>query len=228
MDLRRLLFPSVLGLTAAGFAVFSLSRGQDRAAPLQPAPVKSAVSSAPTTAVAPDSLRTDFAKLPPLQQQMFLAAQRGADWLCRANQSDGRFLHGFLPALRTPLEGDHYLRQVGAAFALARAAHFLGQQRYAAVARQAVLTLLLETAPDPQDTGTRHTILSSTLINRLGAAGLLILAINELPSPGDDLLEQSEQLCAFIRKQQRSDGSLSYTDPGMEAETDPEGINYYP
>jgi hypothetical protein len=159
---------------------------------------------------------------------MYLSAQRGADWLCRTNQADGRFMHGYLPALKAPLEGDHYLRQAGAAFALARVAHFLDQKRYAAVARQAILTLLLETTTDPQEPHVRHTTLPPLLINRLGAAGMLVLAINQLPSPGDDLLEQSEQLCAFIRKQQRIDGALCYADPAAQAEIDPEGINYYP
>jgi hypothetical protein len=54
------------------------------------------------------------------------------------------------------------------------------------------------------------------------------LAINELPSPGDDLLEQSEQLCAFIRRQQAADGSLSCTDSNASTEIDPEAINHYP
>jgi hypothetical protein len=159
---------------------------------------------------------------------MFFSTQRGADWLCRANQTDGRFVHGYLPALKAPLEGDHYLRQAGAAFALARVAHFLGQERYAAVARQAVLTLLLETATDPQDPHARRTTLPALLINPLGAAGLLILAIHELPAPGEDLLEQAEQLCVFIRKQQRPDGALDCAESGPQAENDPEGINCYP
>src|SRR5439155_646668 len=117
--------------------------------------------SSPTAAslVAPERVHRDISKLPRLQQQMYLTAQRGADWLCRANQADGRFLHGYLPALRAPLEGDHYLRQAGAAFALARCARLLGQERYAAVARQAILTLLLETATDPQDPRVRQTTL---------------------------------------------------------------------
>jgi hypothetical protein len=54
------------------------------------------------------------------------------------------------------------------------------------------------------------------------------LAINELPSPGPDLLEQSEQLCAYIGKQQRSDGALGYLEPSAQTETDPQGIDYYP
>src|SRR5438105_8215053 len=151
MDLRKLLFPCVLALAGGVFAVFSLSRGQERSVSCGSGPAH--LGSPPSLAapVAPERLRADFSKLPPLQQQMYLSAQRGADWLCRANQSDGRFIHGYLPALRAPLEGDHYLRQAGAAFALARVARFLTQERYAAVARQAVLTLLLETATDPND-----------------------------------------------------------------------------
>ena len=35
---------------------------------------------------------------------MHLSAQRGADWLFRANRSDGRFVYGFLPAVNAPLE----------------------------------------------------------------------------------------------------------------------------
>jgi hypothetical protein len=164
---------------------------------------------------------------------MYLSASRGGDWLARANRSDGRFAYGYLPALKANLEGDHYLRQVGAAVALAREACFTGNERHAAIARQAILTLLLDTSVE--DGPIRHTTLPSTVVNRLAAAGLLVLAINELPSPGEDLLQQSEQLCAFIRQQQRPDGSLSYievqstaTEGSPPIGEDPDGINYYP
>lgn len=228
MQLRQVLFPCILVVAGGGFVGFSLSRGQDRTIPPVSTPV-TAASALPASppAVGERGVR-DLSKLPPLQHQMYLSAQRGADWLCRTNQADGRFMHGYLPALKAPLEGDHYLRQVGAAFALARAASFLEQKRYAAVARQAILTLLLESATDPEDPQVRQSTLPPLLINRLGAAGLLVLAVNQLPSPGDDLLEQSEQLCAFIRKQQGNDGALRYADPGAQAEIDPDGINYYP
>jgi hypothetical protein len=176
----------------------------------------------------------DPGKYNPLQKQMYVSARRGGDWLQRANRGDGRFVYGYLPALKTEMEGDHYLRQAGAAVALAREARFTGNERHAAVARQAVLTLLLETSLEP-DGRTRHTTLPSTVVNRLASAGLLVLAINELPSPGEDLLQQSEQLCAFIGRQQRADGSLSYldVDPAAKSVTpgaseDPDGINYYP
>ena len=177
----------------------------------------------------------DFGKYNPLQKQMYYSALRGGDWLVRANRGDGRFTYGFLPALKANMEGDHYLRQAGAAVALAREARFTGNERHAAVARQAILTLLLETSVDAQDNRVRHTTLPSTVVNRLASAGLLALAINELPSPGEDLLQQSEQLCAFIGRQQRPDGSLSYldVDPARQPGTpgvgeDPDGINYYP
>ena len=87
----------------------------------------------------------DLSKMQPLAQQMYRSAQSGADWLCRANRPDGRFDYGYLPALKAKLEGDHYLRQAGAAFALARAARYFGDERHIAVARQAVLSLMLET-----------------------------------------------------------------------------------
>jgi hypothetical protein len=229
MQLRKVLFPSVLIIiTGGGFVVLSLSRGQDYFVPPAAAPAGPVTSIPAAPAIAAEPATRNLTKLPPLQQQMYLSARRGADWLCRINQADGRFIHGYLPALRAPLEGDHYLRQAGAAFALARVARFLTQERYAAVARQAVLTLLLETATDPNDPRVRHSTLPPLLINRLGAAGLLVLVINELPSPGEDLLEQSEQLCAFIRKQQASDGALNYAEPGAQAESDPNGVNWYP
>jgi hypothetical protein len=162
---------------------------------------------------------------------MELSAQRGADWLYRANRPDGRFIPGYVPALQAVLDGDHYLRQGGAALALARAGRFAQNDRHLARARQALLTLLLDTAPDPQDPRMRHTTLPSAVVNRLGAAGLLVLAIHELPDPGDDLLEQSEQFCAFIARQQRADGSLNYADSpgeGNPCPEDPDGIHTYP
>jgi hypothetical protein len=61
----------------------------------------------------------------------------------------------------------------------------------------------------------------------VASAGLLVAAIHELPSPGDDLLEQADQLCAFLRKRHRDDGSFCLTDePGEEI--DPNGVNWYP
>jgi hypothetical protein len=206
-----------------GLLVLAGGRGQERQTP----PLLHLSS---TTRDA-DKPARDLSKLSPLQRQMDLSAERGADWLYRANRADGRFVPGYVPALNVVLEGDHYLRQAGAAFALARAARFTGNDRHLARARQAVLTLLLDTAPDPQDPKLRHTTLPAALVNRLGAAGLLVLAINELPDPGADLLDQSEQLCAFIGRQQKTDGSLTCTEnpaTGMAVAEDPEAVNTYP
>jgi len=215
----------VLLIGAAGFTALSL--GQER--PAAPSPGLTPAKGQP---VAIKRRISDPGKLSNLQRQWYLSAQRGADWLQRANRPDGRFVTGYVPALRTPLEGDHYLKQAGAAFALARAARFLGDERPAAVARQAILTLLLDTTTDDaKNPPVRYTTLPSAIVNRLAAAGFLVLAINELPAPGADLLDQSDQLCNFIRGQQQADGSLSFSDARDDPNTagnDAEGVNYYP
>ena len=76
----------------------------------------------------------------------------------------------------------------------------------------------------------RCTSLPSPLVNRLGAAGLLVLAINELPDPQADLLESSEQLCNYIRRQARPDGSLACLDAadGKPSADPAEAVNAYP
>jgi len=170
----------------------------------------------------------------PLHRGFFLSAGRGADWLFRHNRPDGLFLYGYIPSLDQPMDEDHYLRQIGGAFALARAARFTGDARYVARARQAVLAVLASTTTDPQAPNLRYSRFANSTANRLGAAGLLVLAINELPQPGEDLLEQSDQLCRWIVKQQQPDGSLKFTDelaanPLLAPfEEDREGVNYYP
>src|SRR5258708_5920510 len=107
---------AVVGIV--GFAAWSGTLGQEKPArpPGQPATITPSVEKAPMLASSAEAATgRDISKLPPLQQQMVLSAQRGAEWLHRANGLNGRFLYGYLPALKTPLEGDHYLRQVGAA-----------------------------------------------------------------------------------------------------------------
>ncbi|HWG42555.1 MAG TPA: hypothetical protein VN688_07190 [Gemmataceae bacterium] len=245
---------SVLLLTLAGVTTFSLTQGQDRipspsgsdaaaghppeknsresstAKPPTPPAAVQTLSPSPLSLPARGSAR-DFSKLGILQKEMLLSCQGGADWLYRVNGIKGRFLHGYLPALKTEMEGDHYLRQVGGAFALARAARFLGEERYAARATQAILTLLDDTIVDSSDPQCRHTSLPSRIVNRLGAAGMLVLAINELPAPQPDLLDKSEQLCNWIHRQVRADGSLRCNDAGDndKPEADEgECINEYP
>jgi hypothetical protein len=218
----------LLILVTGGIAAMSLTEGQENPSqnvappgPNQPAHVAEAPGDSSRLAGA-------LSKLPPLQQQMLLSAQRGADWLRRANRTDGRFVYGYLPDLRTTLLGDHYLRQVEAAFALARVGRYLGDERYVAVARQAILTLLLDTALDGETPQTRHTTLPSLVANRIGSAGLLIAAIHELPTPGEDLLEQAEQLCGYLRQQQAADGSFNLGGTSERAEQEPDAILFCP
>ena len=214
----RLGIVGLAALAVAGFAALSFLRGQDHTPPRPSVPPVASPPVAPAphdppTAAAP---ARDFSKATELQKDMLLSARRGAEWLFRMNNMKGRFVHGLEPALPdVVLEGDNYLRQAGAAFALARAARVLGDDRYTARSTQAILALLDETVLDPKGQ-VRCTAPPSSVVNRLAAAGLLVLAINELPDPQNDLLGESEQLCNYIRKQARPDGSVICTDPGPD------------
>jgi hypothetical protein len=159
---------------------------------------------------------------------MYLSSQRAADWLYRMNGVKGRFLYGFEPTLRLPVEGDSFTRQVAATLALAHAGRFTGEERYAVRATQAILALLDETVLSSDDSQVRHTALPSSVMNRLGTAGLLVAAINALPSPQADLLDKSEQLCNYIRRQVREDGTLRCDDCEATASDSVEVISTYP
>jgi hypothetical protein len=150
----------------------------------------------------------DTAKWSESRQQCFRSARLAMDWLRRTNKPDGRFVYGFLPALCVPMEGDSYVAQAGAAFALARAGRFFSDEAATATARQALLTLLLETAVDPKLPQERFTAAPPAVLERLAGNGALLLAIHELATPGKDLLDQGEQLANYLRRQQRSDGSF--------------------
>lgn len=154
----------------------------------------------------------------------------GSAWLTRMNQSQGRFLFGYIPALRQPMDGDHDLKQAQAALALAQAARFAGDDRQAAVASQAILTLLAATRVEPNDPNCRVPIRTSLTCNRVGFAGVLALAIYELPGADPRLLAEAEALCNFIQSQCRPDGSVHYTDGPTDVPTqiDPAGVNEYP
>lgn len=177
----------------------------------------------PAAAIKPKTETTigarDLTKLSPQQRHLYLSAKSGMEWLVRVNRTDGRFLPGFVPALRVPLEGDNYLHQAGATAALARAATFFGDERAAAVAKQALLTLLLETTADPK-TQARSTAAPESFLNRLATAGALLVAIHELPNPAEDLLQNAEQLAHYVRLQQQTDGSfaLAVEDSKAQAE----------
>ncbi len=162
----------------------------------------------PATRIVPvESKARDVKALPESARPIFVSAQRGLEWLKHMNKADGRFVYGFQPALVVILEGDNFTSQAGATFALARASRYFRDGRGTTMARQAALTLLLETVLD-KESAERYTAAPPQALNRLAAQGLLVSAIHELAIPGDDLLLQADQLCNYLRKQQRSDGSL--------------------
>jgi len=196
---------------------------QDAPTIIQPA---NYVAPAPVV-TAPITRFGDLEKQPALTRQMIISAQRGIEWLHRYNLQNGRFISGFLPAVNAPMDGDHFMRQATAALALARAAKFTGDERYAVRASLAILNLLTETKEETK--GVRFTAQPSVVCNRIAANGLLILAIHEMPNPSNDLLDRAEEMCAFIRSQQQADGSLHYTDTSdPSTTTDPIGIRTYP
>jgi hypothetical protein len=209
-----------------------------QADPKQPTPPRPAptVPADPPGAGAPAGSDTPLARFEPLAafphatQNAVRGVLLGANWMTRTNQAQGRFLFGYNPALRQPLMGDHDLKQARAALALAQAAKFSGDEKYAAVASQAILTLLAATKPDPADPNCRVPVHSSLTCNRVGFAALVVLAIYELPAADAKLVAEAEKLCEFLRKQCRPDGSVHYTDGPTDVPTqlDPEGANEYP
>jgi hypothetical protein len=86
---------------------------------------------------------------------------------------------------------------------------------------------MAETGPDPADPQSRCTTMPSSVVNRLGAAGLLLACIHELPEPAPDLLDQGEQLARFIARRQQTNGSFRLTDTAEET-PDSDGINHHP
>ena len=171
-----------------------------------------------------------LAAFPQPTQQAVRAALHGSSWLTRMNQPQGRFVFGYLPALRQTMEGDHDLKQAHAALAMARSAKFTGDDRQTAVASQAILALMAATKIDPADANCRVPVHSSVMCNRAGFAAILALAVYELPSPDERLVAEAEKLCAFLQKQLRSDGSVHYTDNPADVPTqvDPAGVNEHP
>ncbi|MGL4555163.1 MAG: hypothetical protein ACRC33_28690 [Gemmataceae bacterium] len=152
-------------------------------------------------------------KLSPAQVQLQFAARRGADWLSRMHGVKGRFLPGYLPALKQEVEGDDLMRQASAAAGLGRAARYLGEEGYAARAAQAALALFEDTHPDPTDPACRLISMPGDAVSRLAASAALVLAVHDLPAPQSDLLEKAEQLINAMRKEARADGSLGDADP---------------
>jgi hypothetical protein len=232
----RLRYLAFLALLFTSVIALSLTRGQDSRMPPTTTPVVPATYTepappAPMPAPAVPTPTRVVSKLNDTQKQALVTAQRGAMWLCRMNAPSGRFCYGYLPALNRPMEGDNYFYQVAAAATLARAARLTGNRDCEARAAQAILLLLEETIADPKDATVRYTSLPSIARNRLAAVGLLVGAIHELPTPQADLLERSDQLCNFIRRQARPNGSLCTSDLGDDGKPlaeSPEATNECP
>jgi hypothetical protein len=217
MRSSRIFLCSLALLAAGGLVMLSWTRGQDGAPGNPPPQVRQ-----PPPAAGPAH---DMAKWGYFPKLVYRSGQGGAEWLQRANGTDGRYLDGFVPALRVPIEGESYLRQAAATFALGRAARYYNNDKAAAVARQALLTLLIDTAPeDARETQVLACALPAGAVNRLAATALLVQAVTELPAPASDLVEKAEQLCNYLRKVQRADGSFACTDAAAD---DREAINLY-
>src|SRR4051794_26920669 len=91
----------------------SVSTPETRGQPAQPPrPLPPSVQQAGFTAPSVSPLATrsdvDVAQLPPAAQEVYRSARSGAEWLCRAQQPNGRFLAGWVPDLGCPVEGDHF------------------------------------------------------------------------------------------------------------------------
>jgi hypothetical protein len=162
-------------------------------------------------------------------QNSVRAVLLSANWMTRMNQSQGRFIYGFNPALRQPLSRDHDLHQARAALAMAQLAKFTGDEKQGAIASQAILALLATTRLDPA-ANCRVPTQSSLICNRVGFAATLALAIYSLPGADAKLIDEAEKLCEFLRKQCRADGSVHYTDGDSDVsiEVDVAGVNEYP
>ncbi|MSQ95401.1 MAG: hypothetical protein EXR98_12695 [Gemmataceae bacterium] len=152
----------------------------------------------------------DGSKLPESAQPIFFSASRAMDWLKLTNKPDGRFVYGFQPALRVQIDGDNFVSQAGATFALARASRYYRDGRGTAIAGQALLALLGSETIVEKDKVLRYLAAPPNAVDRLSAQGLLISAIHELLSPQErnDLLQAADELCNYLRAQQRPDGSL--------------------
>ena len=131
---------------------------------------------------------------------MYLNVRCSADWLFRVNRPDGRFIYGYLPALNRRWKAITICARSGRRSPWPGRRGSRARKNTPCAPTQAVLTLLGDTAARLPRRPGPPPALPHAAVNRLAAAGLLVLAINELPDPQDDLLEQSEQLCNYIRK----------------------------
>jgi hypothetical protein len=233
---RRRIF-TVCGLVLAGFAHGQTPPTVPAPVPKPPGLLPPSVTGkphdpvTPVAAVTPRVAPADRFKTPgyPVETQAAVQSCReAADWCTRMSQPDGRFMGGVDPSLARPLAGTD-LAQACAALALARAAKFTGDEKTAATASQACLTLLTLTKPDATDPAMRVPTIAAEKGNKVGFAAVLATAIYELPTPDAKLVAEADKLCKFLYTRLRSDGSVHYTEGETSpTKADPDGVNTYP
>lgn len=223
--------PSASGTASAFSSAPPSSTSSMAASPSSVPPAADTAGASPASrSVVPLKRFEPLAAFPYHTQAAVRGVVAAAAWLQRHHHTHGRFLYGFNPALREPLLGDDDLIQARAAFALAVAARFCGEDKYTAAAAQTILTLLTAApvvAGDPQMRVPRG---PSDVCNRVGFAAAVILAIHALPAVEPRLLEEGERLAAFLQRQARPDGSIHYIDDpaGQPLRQDPTGVNEHP
>ena len=169
-------------------------------------------------------LEKDLATLPPLTKQMVLTSRRGADWLSRMNSVKGLFSPGIDPAIREQATDEGMLRQIGSAWTLNRAAQAFGEAKYEARALQTMLCALEETVIDSTDPKGRHTSVPQVLMPRIFGTALLALALVDQPAPPADMIERSEELVHYLRREAQTE--LGPKPAGTPPSTAPAGQRY--
>ncbi|MBN9517408.1 hypothetical protein J0H58_02640, partial [bacterium] len=115
--MRRTTLTALLISLAAAVAV-----AQQPAAPPQPLPAGAVPVGGTAPAPRPEAPVTKYdplAAFPAPTQQAVRGVATGGTWLVRMNQAQGRFVHGYRPAVRQVMEGDNDLRQAYGALGLA-------------------------------------------------------------------------------------------------------------
>ncbi len=219
-----------IGSLVVGFLVVATASAQAPPQPLPPsitgtplpAPIVPAAGIATTTA--PIARFANLNAYPPETVAAIYSLRAGSDWLWRMNQSNGRFFPGLLPAVRMPLDSDLDVRQAYATLALAEAARFTGDERYAARATQAALALLTLTRLDPADATCRVPALAADKGNSVPFAALLCLALLELPNADAKLLADAEALGVYLRKRIQPSGAILMSDEPTSADSDADAM----